>query len=85
MIYTKKTLEKYVQLVKKIFKALQRTDISLQPDKYKFNIKEVKFLGSIIMTNRIWMNKEKVKAVREWPERKNPKEIQASLGFATFY
>ena len=31
------------------------------------------------------MDKEKVKAIREWPKPRNLKEIQAFLGFANFY
>ena len=31
------------------------------------------------------MDKEKVKAIREWPEPRNLKEVQAFLGFANFY
>ena len=31
------------------------------------------------------MDKEKVKAIREWPEPRNLKEVQAFLEFANFY
>ena len=85
LIYTKGTLKEHIQEVKKVFKALQETDIRLQPDQCKFYVKTVKFLGSIITTNGIQMNDEKVKAIREWPEPRNLKEVQAFLGFANFY
>ena len=85
LIYTKSTLKEHIQAVKKVFKALQKADIRLRPDKCKFYVKTVKFLGSIIMTNGIQMDKEKVKAIREWPEPRNLKEVQAFLGFANFY
>ena len=85
LIYTKSTLKKHIQEVKKVFKALQKADIRLRPDKCKFHVKTVKFLGSIITTDGIQMDDEKVKAIREWPEPKNLKEVQAFLGFANFY
>ena len=85
LIYTKSTLKEHIQAVKKVFKALQEADIRLQLDKCKFHVKTVKFLESIITTNGIQMDKEKVKAIREWPEPKNLKEVQAFLGFANFY
>ena len=85
LIYTKGTLKEHIQEVKKVFKALQEANIRLQPDKYKFHIKTVKFLGSIITTDGIQMDNEKVKAIREWPEPRNLKEVQAFLGFANFY
>ena len=85
LIYTKGTLKEHIQEVKKVFKALQKADIRLQPDKCKFHVKTVKFLRSIITTDGIQMDKEKVKAIREWPEPKNLTEVQAFLGFANFY
>ena len=85
LIYTKGTLKEHIQEAKKVFKALQEADIRLRPDKCKFYVKTVKFLGSIITTNGIQMDNEKVKAIREWPEPRNLKEVQAFLGFANFY
>ena len=85
LIYTKNTLKEHIQAVKKDFKALQEADIRLQPDKYKFHVKTVKFHESIITTDGIQMDEEKVKAIREWPEPKNLKKVQAFLGFANFY
>ena len=70
LIYTKGTLKEHIQEVKKVFKALQKADIGLQPDKCKFHVKTVKFLESIITTDGIQMDKKKVKAIREWPEPK---------------
>ena len=83
--YTKSTLKEHIQEVKKVFKALQEADIRLQPDKCKFHVKTVKFLGSIITTDGIQMDDKKVKAIREWPEPRNLKKVQAFLGFANFY
>ena len=85
LIYTKGTLKEHIQEVKKVFKALQKADIRLQPDTCKFHVKIVKFLESIITTDGIQMDEEKVKAIREWPEPRNLKEVQAFLGFANFY
>ena len=85
LIYTKGTLKEHIQAVKKVFKALQKADIRLRPDKCKFHVKTVKFLGSIIITDRIQMDKKKVKAIRKWPEPRNLMEVQAFLGFANFY
>ena len=69
LIYTKGTLKEHIQEVKKVFKALQEANIRLQPDKCKFHVKTVKFLGSIITTDGIQMDKKKVKAIRKWPDQ----------------
>ena len=85
MVYTKGTSKEHAEVVKKVFKALQQADMKLTPDKSEFHKKEVKFLGSIIITKGIRMDQEKVKAVTKWPEPKNTKEVQAFLDFANFY
>ena len=85
LIYTKSTLKDHIQAVMKVFKALQEADIRLRPDKCKFHMNTVKFLGSIITTNGIQMDNKKVKAIKKWPEPRNLKEVQAFLGFANFY
>ena len=51
LIYTEGTLKEHIQAVKKVFKALQEANIRLRPDKWKFYVKTVKFLGSIITTD----------------------------------
>ena len=73
LIYTKGILKEHIQEVKKVFKALQEADIRLRPDKCKFHVKTIKFLGSIITTDGIQMDNKKVKAIREWPEPKKSK------------
>ena len=75
LIYIKKTLEKYIQSVRKNFKALKRADIGKQLDKYEFHVKEVKYLGSVIKTNRIYIDEKKVKVIKVLPESKNLKEV----------
>ena len=63
LIYTKGILKEHIQEVKKVFEALQEADIRLRPDKSKFHVKTVKFLGSIITTGGIQMDDEKVKTI----------------------
>ena len=85
LVYTKGTLKKHAEAVKKVLKVLQQADIRLRPDKCEFHKKEVKFFGSIIITEGIRMDQEKVKTITKWPEPKNLKKVQAFLGFANFY
>ena len=73
LIYTKGTLKEHIQEVKKVFKALQKADIRLRPDKCKFHVKTVKFLGSIITTDGIQMDDKMVKAIRELARTKKSK------------
>ena len=65
LIYIKRSLKEQIKLVEKIFKVLQKTDISLQTDKCKFYIKEIKFLELVVITNRIQIDEKKIKAVKK--------------------
>jgi hypothetical protein len=48
-------------------------------------MKEIKFLGFIISTNRVRMEPERIKTIMEWLVPCSVKEIIAFLGFANFY
>jgi len=45
----------------------------------------VSFLGVVIGSNRIKMEKEKVKGVLDWPTLKYVKNMQKFLGLANYY
>ena len=57
----------------------------MKAEQCKFEKKEIKFLGMIIRYGKMCMDPEKIKAVAEWPEPKNKKQLQKFLGFANFY
>ena len=54
-------------------------------EKYKWKVWEVEFLGVVIGTEGIKMEKEKVKRVLEWLIPKCVKDIQKFLGLANYY
>ena len=56
LVYTKGTLKKHAEAVKKVLKALQQADMRLRPNKCEFHKKEVKFLRLIITTEGIRMD-----------------------------
>ena len=60
-------------------------NIEYNPKKYVFYIQEVEFLEYIITLERFKMDPEKVRAIQEWPESKNVKNVQEFLGFYNFY
>ena len=69
----------------RILQKLREHKLSLKPEKCWFSKKEIEFLGLIISEDSITMDKGKVKAIRNWPEPKNKKELQQFLGFVNFY
>ena len=50
-----------------------------------FGVTTVPYLGIVITLEGMSMEKEKVKAVKEWPTPKKVKDVQSFLGFANFY
>ena len=79
------TEEGHDKLVAEVVKRLEESDLYVKPEKYKWKVKEVDFLGVVIGPEGIKMEKEKVKGVLEWPTPKCVKDIQKFLGLANYY
>ena len=54
-------------------------------EKCMFEAKEVNYLGVIIGQGLVKMDPDKIKAVKEWPNLKTKRQLQAFLGFCNFY
>jgi len=79
------TEEGHDELVVEVIKRLEENDLYIKPEKCKWKVKEVNFLGVVIGPEGIKMEKEKVKGVLEWPTPKCVKDIQKFLGLANYY
>ena len=64
LVYSR-TLEEYQLHVSKVLECLGVRDLRLKPEKYKFYIKEVDFLGFIIGRNGIRIDLIKLQAIKE--------------------
>jgi len=79
------TEEGHDELVAEVIKRLEKNDLYVKPEKYKWKVREVEFLGVVIGPEGIKMEREKVKGVLEWPTPKYVKDIQKFLGLANYY
>ena len=79
------TEEGYDELVVEVIKRLEENNLYVKPEKYKWKVREVEFLGVVIGPEGIKMEKEKVKGVLEWPTPKCVKDIQKFLGLVNYY
>ena len=75
----------YDELVVEVIRRLEENDLYVKPEKYKWKVREVEFLGVVIGPEGIKMEKEKVKGVLEWPTPKSVKDVQKFLGLANYY
>ena len=57
----------------------------IKPEKCRWKVREVDFLGVVIGLERIKIEKVKVKAVLDWPVPKSVKDVQKFLGLANYY
>ena len=86
MIFTKSnSKEEHNKVMLEVLCCLEENDLFIKPKKYMFHAKEVEFLDMVVGKNSIHMDNSKVKAILEWPEPKNIKEVRTFLGLANFY
>lgn len=71
--------------VKEVLSRLMKNHLFCKPSKCTFSTTTVGYLGIVVTPEGISMEKEKVKAVKDWPKPTKVKEIQSFLGFANFY
>ena len=77
--------EGHDELVAEVIRRLEENDLYVKPEKCKWKVREVEFLGVIIGLEGIRMEKGKVKGVLEWLTPKCVKDVQKFLGLANYY
>ena len=77
--------EGHDELVAEVIKRLEENNLYVKPEKCKWKVREVEFLGVVIGPEGIKMEKEKVKGVLKWPTPKCVKDVQKFLRLANYY
>jgi len=79
------TEEGHDEIVAEIIKRLEENDLYVKPEKCKWKVREVGFLGVVIGPDGIKMEEKKVKGVLDWLIPKGVKNIQKFLGLVNYY
>jgi len=79
------TEEGHNKLVEEVLKRLEKNDLFVKPEKYKWKVREVEFLGVVIGPKGVEIQKEKVEEVLNWLAPRNIKKVQKFLGLANYY
>ena len=79
------TEEEHDELVEEIVRRLAENDLYIKPEKCKWKVREVGFLGVVIGPEKIRIEEEKVKGVLDWLTPKCIKNVQKFLGLANYY
>jgi len=64
---------------------IEANDLYVKPEKCKWKVRKIRFLGVVIESDKIKIEEEKVKAVSNRLSSKLVKEIQKFLGLANYY
>ena len=84
LIYSK-TCREHVNHVCSVLGRLWEAGLQADIWKCKFHVQKTKFLELILTTEKLKMNSEKIKAIRNWPMSNNLKLTQSFLKFCNFY
>lgn len=85
VIVYSKNMDEHIQQLRDIFNKIEKAHLKLSPDKCKFGVEEVKFLGHNISSKGISTDPDKIKALVEYEKPKTTKELQSFLGLANYY
>jgi len=84
LIYSN-NLEEHHEHVSKVLEKLLENNLYVKLEKCEFDRPETTFLGYVISKDGLKMDKEKVKAILDWPAPNNIKEIQSFIGLCNYY
>ena len=68
-----------------MLRRFDEANLQLHPGKCVFAQPKVQYLGLVLSENGVSASTDKVKAVREYPNPTNVREISAFLGLCSFY
>jgi hypothetical protein len=71
--------------VRKVLEVLCENKLFIKLKKCSFIIDQLLFLGNVVGADRILVDKEKARVIREWPTPKSIGEVRSFHGLATFY
>jgi len=80
-----KTKKGHDEIVEEVLRRLKENDMYMKPEKCIWKVRKIGFLGVVIESNRIEIEKKKVNKVLSWPEPKNMKDVRKFLGLINDY
>lgn len=81
LLTTSVTFGEHLELLKEVAARLRSVNLTINVEKSKFCLTEMKYLGYIVGQNGLKVNPEKVKAITECPIPKTTKHVRRFLGF----
>jgi len=85
LLYFDDILELHVEHLKYVLNVLRKENLYANLEKCIFYSDHVVFLGFVVSAKDVQVDKEKVKAIQEWPKPKTMSEVRSFHGLASFY
>src|SRR3954471_16219067 len=85
IIIFSQTFEEHLNKLTLVFDRLREANLKLKGSKCRFCLPEVQFLGHTVGPEGIRPDPEKVKAVHEFPQPQNLRQLQSFLGLTSYY
>ncbi|KMQ85099.1 reverse ribonuclease integrase, partial [Lasius niger] len=85
IIILSRTFDEHLELLAEVFRRLRDARLRFNPEKCRFCIGQLKYLGHVIDRDGIRTDPEKVSAVNNWPEPTTVKQVRQFLGMASWY
>ena len=85
MIVFSSSVDEHLEHLHRVFDRLRAVWVKLHPVKCEFASPKVDYLGHVITAEGILANPDKVKAVREFRNPTNVKEVWEFLGLTGYY
>jgi transposase InsO family protein len=80
-----KSEEEHLLHLDEVCKRLQEESLYAKRSKCSFGHPEVDFLGHTVSAEGLSTDRDKIKAVKDWPVPRSPTEVASFLGMANFY
>ncbi|CAH1257446.1 GIN1 [Branchiostoma lanceolatum] len=85
IVHSDEVLANHLANLEAVFKRYREANLKLNPEKCKFLVSEVEFLGHIISGDGVRTDPKKVSAVSDWPTPRTVRQVQQFLGLANYY
>ena len=85
LIYTEDPGQAHMEVVCWVLENLWKHSLFANLKKCQFYQDEIRFLDYVLSTQGVWIEDERIEAVKSWPEPKSIWDIQVFIRFANFY
>ena len=85
MLILAETMEELTVHTIEVLQLLRENDLYLKPQKCKFVVTKVNFLGFIIEHGKMTMDPMKLAGIADWPVPSTLRQLRSFLGFGNFY